>query len=137
MTDLTRNGSPNNIEWTEAQEKSYVTLKKALTSYPILHLPMWTRQFHLRTNASDKGIGAILMQEVEGTLFPLSYINKKLNKAELNYSTLEKECLAIVWAVKKFRNYLHGTELIIETDHDSLQYLDRSKFINPKICDGQ
>ena len=64
------------------------------------------------------------MQEAEGTLFPISYISKKLNEAEQNYSTSEKKCLAIVWAIKKFRNYIHGTELIIETDHDSLQYLD-------------
>ena len=73
------------------------------------------------------------MQEAEGTLFPISYISKKLNKAEQNYSTSEKECLAIVWAIKKFRNYIHSTEFIIETDHDSLQYLDTAKFINPKI----
>ena len=54
------------------------------------------------------------MQEAEGTLFPISYISKKLNKAEQNYCSSEKECLAIVWAIKKFRNYIHGTEFIIE-----------------------
>ena len=98
MTDLTRKSVPNEIKWTDAQEKGYVTLKKALTSYPILHLPSWTKQFHIRTDASHKGLGAILMQEAEGTLFHFSYISKKLNKAEQNYSTSEKECLAIVWA---------------------------------------
>ena len=58
MTDLTRKGVPNEIKWTDAQ-------KKALTSYPILHLPSWTNQFHIRTDASNKGLGAILMQEAE------------------------------------------------------------------------
>ena len=133
MTDLTSKGVPNEINWTDAQVKAYVTLKKTLTSYPILHLPSWTKQFDIRTDASNKGLGAILMQEAEGTLFIISYISKKLNKSEQNYSTSEKECLAIVWAIKKFKNYIHGTEFIIETDHDSLQYLDKAKFINPKI----
>ena len=49
MTDLTHKGVPNEIKWTDAQEKAYVTLKKALTSYPILHLPSWTKQFNIRT----------------------------------------------------------------------------------------
>ena len=130
MTDLTCKDVPNEIKWTDAQKKAYVTLKKALTSYPILHLPSWTKQFHIRTDASNKGLGAILMQEAEGTLFPISYISKKLNKAGQNYSTSEKECLAIVWAIKKFRNYIHGTEFIID---DALQYLDTAKFINREI----
>ena len=55
MTGLTSNSGPNKIEWTEAQKKSNETLKKALTSYPILHLPMWMKQFYLRTDASDQG----------------------------------------------------------------------------------
>ena len=82
MTDLTRKCVPNEIKWTDAQKKAYVT--KALTSDPKLHLPSWTKQFHIRTDASNKGLGAILMQEAEAaerTLFPISYISKKLNKA--------------------------------------------------------
>ena len=55
------------------------------------------------------------MQDFEGKLFPISYISKKLSVAERNYSTTEKECLAIIWAVKKFRNYLHGRAFVIET----------------------
>ena len=73
------------------------------------------------------------MQEMEGKIFPISFAGKKLNKTEQNYSTTEKECMAIVWAIKNFRSYLHGKEFIIETDHDSLQYLDKSKFINTKL----
>ena len=79
------------------------------------------------------GLGAALMQQFDGTLFPISFISKKLSTAEKNYSTTEKECLAIVWAVKKYRNYLHGSQFIIETDHNSLQDLDQAKFINPRL----
>ena len=73
------------------------------------------------------------MQEFEGTLFPISVISKKLSAAEMNYSNTEKECLAIMWAVKKFPNYVHVKEFIIETDHNSLQYLDEAKYINPRL----
>ena len=59
MTDLARKGVTNEMKWTDAQEKAYVTLKKALTSYPILHLPSWTKQFHIRTDALNKGLGAV------------------------------------------------------------------------------
>ena len=66
MTDLTRKGVLNNMEWTKAQEKAHLKLKGALTSYATLHLPVWTNQFHVRTHASNLGLGAILMQEVDG-----------------------------------------------------------------------
>ena len=90
------------------------------------------KTFYLKSDASNIGPGAALMQEFEGTLFPINFISKKLSTAEKNYSTTEKECLAIVWAVKMFRNYLDGKEFIIETDHNSLQYLDQAKFINSR-----
>ena len=73
------------------------------------------------------------MQEYEGELFPVCYSSKKLNKAQMKYSTIEKECLAIVWGVKKFDKYIHGTSFILETDHNSLQYIDKSKLINSRI----
>ena len=72
------------------------------------------------------------MQETNNELFPVSFASKKLSKGEQKYSTTEKECLPIIWAVK-FRNYLHGIDFILETDHDSLQYLDKVKYINGRI----
>ena len=103
-------------------EKSYIV------SYNILHLPDLENKFYLKTDESNIGLGAALMQHFEGKLFPISYISKKLSVAERNYSTTEKDCLAIIWAVEKFIR-----EFIIETDHNSLQYLDQAKFINPRF----
>ena len=123
----------NEVKWEEPQEKAYATLKKLIVSYPILHLQDWKNKFYLKTDESNIGLIAALMQNFEGKLFSISYINKKISVAERNYSTTEKECLVIIWAVKKFRNYLHGREFIIETDHNSLQYLDQVKFINPRL----
>ena len=68
------------------------------------------------------------MQEMEGKFFPISFASKKLNKTEQNYSATEKECMAIVWAIKKFGSYSSAYNL-----HYSLQYLDKSKFIDAKL----
>ena len=110
LTDHTRKGLPNKIEWSEPQKKAYCKLKSSRTKCPILHLPDFSKVFYLRTDAFNHGIGAILMQETNNELFPVSFASKKLSIREQKYSTTEKECLAIIWAVKKFRNYLHGIE---------------------------
>ncbi|KAK3766996.1 hypothetical protein RRG08_058911 [Elysia crispata] len=69
------------------------------------------QDLQIRTDASNDGIGAVLMQKHDGKPYPLSYGSKKLTAAEKNYSTIEKECLAIVWGVKKFELYLQGVPL--------------------------
>ena len=92
LTDLTRKGQPNKVEWGEAQEKAYQSIKALLTKEPILRLPDPEKTYFLRTDASDSGIGAVLMQEHDGKLFPVCYGSKKLSSAERNYSTIEKEC---------------------------------------------
>ena len=94
LLDLTRKGL---IVWGDAQEKAYTTLKHHLTSQPLLKLLDPDRLYILRTDAFDAGIGAILLQEHDGTLYPVSFVSKKLTDREKNYSTMEKECLAVVW----------------------------------------
>ena len=89
--------------------------------------------FILRTDASDTGIGAVLMQYHEETLFPVCYASRKLQDREKKYAIPEKECLAIIWAVNKFYSYIHGVEFILQTDHHSLQYLNKSKFYNARL----
>ena len=86
-----------------------------------------------RTDASDEGIGAVLLQEFSGTNFPVAYASKKLNSCQKKYSTIEKECLAIIWAVQKFQTYLYGTKFIIETDHQPLACIRKSNVANGRI----
>ena len=133
LTDLTKKKSPNVIKWGETQEKAFSILKRLLVAEPILRLPDMTKPFLLRTDTSDAGIGAVLLQQHEGKLFPVAYASKKLLPRERNYSIMEKECLAVVWAVKRFNVYLYGAPFVLQTDHQPLAYLNRAKFTNGRI----
>ena len=79
------------------------------------------------------GIGCILLQEFEDGLHPLGFASKKLLPRERNYSTIERECLAIIWAIKKFDLYLSGRSFIIQTDHRPLSYIQQAKLSNKRI----
>ena len=130
LSDLTQKGQLNKVEWSEAQEKAYQTIKSYLTSEPILRLPNPAKTYFLRTDASNNGIGAVLMQRHEEKLFPVCYASKKLSRAECNYSTIEKECLAIVWGIKRFYLYLYGVPFVLQTDHEPLKHMDSAKYTN-------
>ena len=85
--------------------------------------------------ACDNGIGGILLQEEDGIKHPIAFASKKLLPRERNYSTIE-ECLAIVWAVQKFQNFLFGKPFALETDHQPLQYLGKAQFQNGRLMRG-
>ena len=72
------------------------SFQTALTQKPILRLPNFEKQFVLQTDASDSGLGAVLLQEHDGVNMPVMYISRKLNAAETHYSTIERECLGVV-----------------------------------------
>lgn len=94
-------------------------LKDALCSAPVLRYPNFNDTFTLTTDASNVGLGAILSQQGH----PVCYISRTLNEPELNFTTTEKETLAIVWSVKRLRQYLLGRQFIIQTDHQALTWL--------------
>ena len=137
LTDLTKKDRPNSIkDWQDKHEKAFQTLKTRLTSSPILHLPVFCHEnpFVLRTDASDVGVEIVLLQEFEGEgRLPIAYASKKLLPREKNHSTIEKECLGIIWGIEKFCKYLYGEEFLLETDHKPLSYLQTAKVLNPRI----
>jgi hypothetical protein len=133
LNDLTKRGQLTKVEWGEAQEKAYQTLKHLLVTEPVLRLPYLSRSFVLHTDASGVGIGAVLRQQFDDGLFPITYVRKKLLPRGKVYSTMEKEGLAIVWAVQKFMVYLYGKAFTLQTDHQPLVYLNRAKFTNDRI----
>ncbi|GFO18460.1 Zinc finger protein [Plakobranchus ocellatus] len=131
--DLVRKGQPNIANWGDSQERAYNSLKVAATSKPVLQLPDVNKKFVLRMDASDRGLGAALMQENEGTLFPVAYAKNKLTDRERKYLVTERGALAIVWGVKKFSLYLYGTVFTLQTDHGALQFLNAAKFDSLRI----
>lgn len=134
MTDLTRKGEKNTVTWGPEQEKAFHDLKNKLASAPILQAPDHTKEFVLRTDASNASLGAVLLQAGEdNTLHPVAYASRNLLPREARYSTIEHECLALVWAVRKFHIYLYGKSFIIECDHQPLQYLQSAKHVNNRV----
>ena len=133
LSELTKKAKPNKVIWEEKHENSYNQLKSALSKAPVLRLPDLDREFVLQTDASDVGIGAVLMQRYDGTLFPVSYASRKLLPRERNYSVVERECLALVWAVQKFHVLVYGKEFTLQTDHASLAHINKAKLTNSRI----
>ncbi|UYV77425.1 K02A2.6-like [Cordylochernes scorpioides] len=111
----------HSFAWGKEQELSFNSLKNKLISPEVLTHYDPNKPIGLHTDASDQGLGAVLVHLNENTKErPISYASRTLQKAETNYSTTEKECLAIIWAIKKFRPYLYGRKFTIYTDHHRL-----------------
>ncbi|RVW12780.1 Retrovirus-related Pol polyprotein from transposon 17.6 [Vitis vinifera] len=94
-----------------------------LTTAPIVRAPNWQLPFEVMCDASDFAIGAVLGQREDGKPYVIYYASKTLNEAQRNYTTTEKELLAVVFALDKFRAYLVGSFIIVFTDHSALKYL--------------
>jgi hypothetical protein len=113
--------------WTEEHQVAFDTLKARLTESPTMAHPNWNRPFILTTDASNIGIGAVLGQydedneDEKGPPRPVYYLSRALSTAERKYTVTEQECLAIVWAIRKLRCYLHGREFKVVTDHIALK----------------
>ncbi|XP_064120173.1 uncharacterized protein LOC135224778 [Macrobrachium nipponense] len=80
-----------------------------------------------------QGLGAVLLQEHDNEKWPVFYASRKLSEVEQRYAVIERECLAVVWATKKFYPYLYGKQFILETDHRPLTYLDTAKPLNGRL----
>ncbi|CAM8972455.1 unnamed protein product [Rhodiola kirilowii] len=112
---------------------SFEKLKKALVSAPIIQPPNWDLPFELMCDASDYAIKGVLGQRVDKKLHAIHYTSKVLNGGQLNYSTTEKELLAIVYAFDKFCSYLVGSKTIVFTDHATIKYLLSKKDSKPRL----
>ena len=102
---------------------AFSTLKDALVSAPIIQAPIWSLPFELMCDASDFAVGAVLGQRKGSTPTVAYYASKTLNDAQRNYTTTEKEMLAIVFALEKFRPYLLEGTTTVFTDHAALKHL--------------
>ena len=132
LTELTKKGKPESVEWTAVTERAMQVLKKDLSESVMLKNPDFTQTFQLQTDASDVGIGAVLSQGGDQDQ-PIAYYRRKLLNREKNYSTVEKECLAIVLAVKAFSTYLLGKPFLLQTDNRALMWLQSFKDKNTRL----
>ncbi|EDW54737.1 GM19302 [Drosophila sechellia] len=121
-------------KWEDAHQAAFEAVKARLVADPILACPDFTKTFVLQTDASDYGLGAILTQHSERCERVISYSSRTLNTAERNYSETEKECLAIVWAVRKLRPYLEGYRFKVITDHMALKWLNNIESPSGRIA---
>ncbi|GMP85315.1 hypothetical protein CsSME_00038522 [Camellia sinensis var. sinensis] len=117
----------------EACLKAFETLRMALTTAPIMKSPDWSFSFEIMYDASDYAVGAVLGQRVNKAPFAIYYASLTLWDAQLNYTTTEKELLAVVFALDKFRSYLLGSKVIVFTDHAALRYLLSKKETKPRL----
>ena len=133
LTDLTKKGV--GFTWGPEQQTSFNLLKSAMTESLILTYPDYTVPFEIHPDACGYGIGAVLLQRIDGMERPLAYASRLMTTSELNYSITEKECLALVWAVKeKFRTFIWGHPIKIVTDHHALCWLMSKKDLAGRLA---
>lgn len=125
LTNLLRKGQ--SYIWTATTEQAFQSLKQALMTTPVLAMPDFTEPFVVETDASDKGIGAILMQKQH----PIAFLSRALGPRHQGLSTYEKESLAIILAIDHWHPYLQHSEFFIHTDHRSLCFLDDQRLTTP------
>ncbi|XP_073363260.1 uncharacterized protein [Aegilops tauschii subsp. strangulata] len=124
MNELTKKDVP--FKWANAQENAFQELKEKLTSAPLLALPNFGKTFEIECDASDVGIGGVLMQEG----MPIAYFSEKLSGSTLNYSVYDKELYALLRSLETWQHYLWPKEFVIHSDHESLKHLRGQQKLN-------
>ncbi|GFX07714.1 retrovirus-related Pol polyprotein from transposon opus [Trichonephila clavipes] len=117
------------FNWSGEAQDSFDQIKRTLTEAPILQLPNFSEQFNLFTDASGVGIGAVLQQNQK----PIAFASRTLNKAERNYTVTERECLAVIWALNKFKTYFGPLPVKVITDHAALTKLTNGKNLSSRM----
>ncbi|GFW72021.1 retrovirus-related Pol polyprotein from transposon 297 [Trichonephila clavipes] len=125
LSNLTKKNA--SWKWSEEEEKAFQTLKQCLVSPPILKQADFSKPFLIRTDASNYALGAVLLQGEDKEEHPVEFASRLLNPAERNYSTTEREVLAVVWALNKFRGYIDGASITVASDHQPLRWLMKLK----------
>ena len=133
LTELTKKGMPNKVVWTDRCQEALEKVQAVLSSDPVLKLSDLSKTFAVKTDASSTDTGGVLCQEFDGHLHPVLYASRRLLYRERRHSTIERECLAIVWVIDKFARYLWAREFALETDHRSVTYLRQSKLRSSRL----
>ncbi|KAJ9541597.1 hypothetical protein OSB04_028103 [Centaurea solstitialis] len=130
---MVKEGIDHAFDFNEDCKTAFKILKKALVTAPVIITPDWSKPFEIMCDASDWAVGAVLGQRQNKIFHSIYYSSKTLNTAQINYTTTEKELLAVVFAFEKFRSYLMGTKVIVHTDHAAIKYLISKKDAKPRL----
>lgn len=138
LHDLTKSKSKSKyriLKWNDKAVWAFTELKEAMIEAPVLMTPDFARKFVIQCDASDHSIGGVISQmDEEGEDRPIAFTSRKLRGAELNYTTTEKECLAVIFSVEKFNQYVEGTKFDIITDHSALLWLLNLKELKGRLA---
>lgn len=132
LTDLLR-GKAKYV-WSLVCQQSFERVKALISNAPVLVAPRWDREFHLEVDASMVGAGAVLLQKDDGGVNkPVCFFSKKFNRHQLNYSVIEKETLALIWALQHFSVYLGSGPVVVFSDHNPLTFLSTLQTPNQRL----
>lgn len=138
LHDLIKGGGKGRkLIWNETASESFESLKSALVSAPLLQPPNFNKPFMIFCDASDGCIGGVLSQATDDDPKqdrPIAYVSRRLRGPEIHYSTTEKECLAVIFCVDKFLEFVEGTEFIVGTDHSALTWLFKQKDLSGRLA---
>ena len=137
MNLLNRKENRKSFTWTPEADAAFQRVKKRLSTAPIIHFADFTQPFVLVTDASEVGIGAVLLQKAGDKDCIVAVASQTLTSVEQRWSATEREAYAVVWGVEKFDYFLRARPFTVLTDHKSLTYIDRTTFKNPKISRWQ
>lgn len=136
LTDLTKGigAKKRPIQWSQECQIAFEKLKELMSSAPVLQPPDLSKPFIIETDASDFGVGAVLLQKDEyGLLHPIAFESKKLSAAERGYPPQERELIGILHALRTWRCFVDVSEYAVFTDHNPLQYLRSQKKPTPRL----
>src|SRR5271157_5017157 len=115
------------FEWTNNRQMAFDKLKELLTTAPVVRAPIFGGRFILDTDASDTALGAVLQQEQDGDVYVIAYMSRILSTAEEKYCTTRREMLAVVTALKYYKQFLLGVKFKLRTDHSALIHYESTK----------
>ncbi|RYX87722.1 hypothetical protein EON73_00740, partial [bacterium] len=111
------------FEWKSEHENAFNRIKTAMSSAPVLANPNYSKPFQIQAKSSEIGVSAILIQIYENKKHTIAYMSAKFSDIQCSYHPVEKECLAVILALEKFRHYVEGNKITVITDHNSLVWL--------------
>ena len=121
------------FDFDESCKAAFEEIKSRLVTAPIMVIPDWNKEFEITCDANDYEMGAVLGQKTKKIFKAIYYASKTFNEAQENYSTTEKDMLAMVFACENFKPYILGSHVIIHTNHAAIKYLMSKKDVKPRL----